>query len=578
MSENSMHNDKIPPVPNNRELPGEEKAAKKYPRIQRKPLSFKSKVLFILIPLILLLILGEIFLRILGVSNYQLDPTVYPNVPGDLTPRQDFILHTTQTGVSYRIKVNAQGFRGQGLIRKERPCMILCLGDSSMMGYGVGEGETAPDWLRKWLEIDYPGVFDVINAASIGYTIDDEIAYMKDKGLDINPDFVLLEIFFNDPLEKEQRSSVQSGTQRDFRKTRLPYIRFRSLLLKSQLFQSLRMGFIRLLVKFGRYFPPNRTDMMEMAMFPSRHQEVWEPYDEACRDFVELMHKREIPLVVAVTPHQYQVHRWGRPLMPYYGVREYQDHVLGVLSQLKKERKNAEGEASNWSLQAVDLMPVYLTEMQDVPSVYLTGGLYDEHPNAAGQYIKARELYVSLKKALNQAGFYNFYHRFPGADVSGEAFQGRRWVSQKDAYSLVLHPGARVIYEGVHLSDRPWLKFTPSIPWYAGDEKRAPYGLSLLISLKEVIPEKAQEEQNNWVEIYSHRFVNGKPAPGLQRISLHKFAKKNVMIRWQVEAEGKNGRGKQTGQPDVHPSVCILAPIIINLGPEDQSYINDESE
>ena len=77
-------------------------------------------IIFISAPAVFLIILCEIIFRIMGWGAFQLDPTVYKNVPGDLTPRQDIIQHHPYMGISYHIVVNEQGFRGAGKVRTER--------------------------------------------------------------------------------------------------------------------------------------------------------------------------------------------------------------------------------------------------------------------------------------------------------------------------------------------------------------------------------------------------------------------------------------------------------------------------
>jgi len=422
-------------------------AVEKNTAAPRRARGWKKTLLFILTPLVILIAVGEIVIRLAGLAAPDLDPTVYSNVPGDLTPRQDLIHVHPNTGVTCRIHVNDQGFRGAGRLNPGSPCRILCLGDSSMMGYGVDEGYTAPDLLRSWLDQTWPGVFDVLNAASIGYTIDDQLEYLKEKGLALKPDVVLLEIFYNDVNEKAWREEARAGHQRRFRKSSVPYTPLRSLILRSALFQFARGRMIAIMIRSGNYFPANRADMMDVAMRPSRHPEAWKAYDGVLKEMISLLQEKDIPLIVVITPHQYQLHRWGYPVSDYFGVREYQDHLLSLLVK--------EG------IPSADLMPVFLDEMKTVPSLYLTGGMYDEHPDARGQYLKARELHRLLSGILRDRGFINFFDDFENADTSGDVHQGRLWRPSNDAPCLALRPGSSVSFPSIHAGASPLLRFLP---------------------------------------------------------------------------------------------------------------------
>lgn len=496
-----------------------------------KKRNWKKTVLFLLIPLVVIIFILEIVFRISGTGGTALDPSVYKNVPGDLTPRQDLIHTEPHTGISYQIVINEQGFRGKGKITG-RPCKILCLGDSSMLGYGVDEGYTAPDLWRKWTEIEWPGIFDVLNAGSIGYTIDDELAYMKEKGVKILPDAVYLEIFYNDVNEKVWREQTGSGTQREFRKKALPYTFLRSLFLKSAFYQGVRYGLIMAMVKAGKWFPANRMDMMEVAMYPSKHKEAWDEYDRKLEEFIDFLRGKNIPLVVIITPHQYQVHKWAYPEADYYGVREFQDHILEIL-----EKKD---------VPAVDLMPVFREEMKKIPSLYLTGGMYDEHLNGTGQYVKAREAYPVMMNVLEKNGFYNFYNEYDNAEKSGETHLGRKWISHDDSRCLVTRDDAEITFNGISAGRNPEIVFANH---YRGDN---PESAILEITVRTMFPD---ETGRHLIRTFEY-----KPPPEARIfLPLEDFAEKKISVKWGVRKSEKAGKEKQKSG-----NLFIMSPMMID--------------
>ena len=485
--------------------------------------------LFILVPIIALLILGEIFVRILGLGSPELDPTVYSNVPGDLTPRQDIVHRHPQTGVEYHIRINKYGFRGEGVPDDDRPGCVVCLGDSSMMGYGVDEGHTAPDYIRRWLDLDFPGVFSVINAASIGYTIDDELSYMKEKGASLDPDFVLLEIFYNDVTEKQWREQTGAGLQREFRRSGMTYTRGRSLLLRSALYQFFRSSMIKIMIRMGKFFPPNRTDAMDVVMHPSKHKQAWRDYDEALMEFIDFVRESGASPIVSITPHQYQVHEWGYPFGDYFGERDFQDHVLEVL-----EEKD---------VPAVDLMPPYLEAMKHIPSVYKTGGLYDEHTDAAGQYIKAREMYDALAESLKKKGYLNFYNELSDAEIRGAVRKGRLWIPENDAPCLAMEPGSSVLYRNVKTGEDPVLRFKPVYSSESGPELR------LRISLV---------YENQQITIHEESLNPGQDKAGeMREVSLKDYPSSKMALKWELSAKGESKK-------DYEPELFVKSPLLID--------------
>jgi lysophospholipase L1-like esterase len=420
---------------------------------KKKRLSPAKAVLFIVVACVGFFVLLEALLRVFGYSGYQIDFGVYRNVPGDITPRQRLVHRVPSVGVEYPITINSQGFRGAGRIRPESAARILCLGDSSTMGYGVGDAETYPARLATFLDGTFPGVFDVLNAGSIGYTISDELGYLEEKGDVVKPDVVILEVFYNDVIEE----SFRKETQRDFRRNALPYTALKSLLLKSAVYHVLRNAYVLALAKAGRYFPENPIDKMDMAMFPERFPKEWKAYESKLEKLVQYVRARNMSLLLLISPHQYQVYSWGYPFGAYYHARGYQDRIIEIAKRL--------------GIPYVDLLPAFQEEAKRDQAVFLTYGLYDEHESDIGQLLKARAVFAALMEVLEQDGFYNLYGRFEEAQIrrlsgDGAVFRGRQWRSRGDAPSLILRPDVAIEFPGLKMREHSWLRFSAGIaPW-----------------------------------------------------------------------------------------------------------------
>jgi len=130
---------------------------------------------------------------------------------GDLVPNQDghwviwfhrpYHVQTNSAGLRNVAEPSNDGFR------------ILAIGDSQTFGaYNVNE-DTWPAWAENDLNLraKQAGRFQVLNAGISGYTISDELAYLKDKGVALQPKLVLLAVIENDitDLRKELAGTPQ---------------------------------------------------------------------------------------------------------------------------------------------------------------------------------------------------------------------------------------------------------------------------------------------------------------------------------------------------------------------------------
>ena len=159
------------------------------------------------------------------------------------------------------INTNSHGIRSLQEIDYEKPTgkiRILILGESFTFGTEVGDEETYPAFLQKYLP-----QADVINFGVFGYGFDQMLLYLKEFGLKYHPDIVVI------PFLETDKSRAMVGF-RDYAK---PYFTLKGekLILKntpiaspaknyySEFFRSKFVDLIRIfyrnsLVKSGAYF------------------------------------------------------------------------------------------------------------------------------------------------------------------------------------------------------------------------------------------------------------------------------------------------------------------------------------
>jgi hypothetical protein len=168
-------------------------------------MKFLQNVSILLLTLLVTLGLIEVGLRYFMPVDYRPPPselgyvgreTIYraTTIPGldyELVPN----VETMAQGV--RVKINSYGMRDDEPWA-EPAKRIVIIGDSFTFGFGVPQEETFPILLEK--EINKGGeVYDVLNLAVAGYTIQDEVNVLRYKGLKWDPEWVIIGYVLNDP-------------------------------------------------------------------------------------------------------------------------------------------------------------------------------------------------------------------------------------------------------------------------------------------------------------------------------------------------------------------------------------------
>jgi lysophospholipase L1-like esterase len=101
------------------------------------------------------------------------------------------------------VKINSMGLRDKEYsIKKPFNCFrLLILGDSMTFGWGTPQDKTYPELLEKMLSTiksDSTKQIEVINAGVGNYNTVQEVAHFKNRGIQFNPDMVILGFYLND--------------------------------------------------------------------------------------------------------------------------------------------------------------------------------------------------------------------------------------------------------------------------------------------------------------------------------------------------------------------------------------------
>ena len=142
----------------------------------------------------------EILLRAFVVNPGDLDTWSYSHTGlGDLPPNRNFIA-SENPFLPYRVVTNSLGLRNSedvSLVKPAGKIRILTIGDSFTFGPYVNNQDTYPSKLEQILKQKYPEV-EVLNAGIPGYTLKDELEYLEEKGVKLNPDVIVVGVYIAD--------------------------------------------------------------------------------------------------------------------------------------------------------------------------------------------------------------------------------------------------------------------------------------------------------------------------------------------------------------------------------------------
>jgi hypothetical protein len=146
--------------------------------------------------LLALFALAEIGLRLSPWEGqaFAINELPVPGLIGDYGPDQrgEMVIGDEARPWPYRFTTNSQGFRGPEIdpAKPDGLFRILAVGDSYTWGDGVGDEDV---WVRKLEErLQKCGAVEVINAGFVGRNTVGEADWLRDKGMALSPDLVLL--------------------------------------------------------------------------------------------------------------------------------------------------------------------------------------------------------------------------------------------------------------------------------------------------------------------------------------------------------------------------------------------------
>lgn len=310
------------------------------------------------------------------------------------------------------VVINWYGLRNEMFSLRPRPgtSRILCLGDSLTFGNGVALAETYPKQLEKMLNASGEGPYEVINAGTPAYDTWQELIYLREYGLQLEPDLVIVGFYANDimpiPAYLARRGRVvTSEEQANELKPRanraILWLKRSRLLLFSR---------ARLTQLMNRISPPSDVSH-KLALLHGTPNDLadagWRQIDNSFRELATL-----------ATAHRFEV------LVVFFPI---EDQVLAKYPSASYP-KRAKEIAARYNIPTLDLLPAFAREFTGFSSLFIE---WDGHPNARAYAIAAREINAYLmspraewnaaEHGTLRAGARHSHQRYPSANVQSNS-------------------------------------------------------------------------------------------------------------------------------------------------------------
>jgi lysophospholipase L1-like esterase len=275
----------------------------------------------------------------------RVDYMFYPGGAGDLAPNQDGPW-LVWPQYPFHVQTNGQGLRNAEDL-DEAAFRILAVGDSFTFGPYVSNQDTWPGWLESLLRADssLPVPVQVLNAGVSGYTITDEAAYLRSKGLKVRPNLVILGIFLNDisDLRLEQRRHFARQSASEQSPTLWMVTRF--LLRHSAFYDAMRTAVVRRRIEVEAANQDQAAaDHWRITYGLPRDAEsrrYWKAYGVHLRDVITLLNEAQVPLLLVLFPEFQQVLASGDPDTPQVDLKRiaHETHtpVVDLLPVFRRE-------------------------------------------------------------------------------------------------------------------------------------------------------------------------------------------------------------------------------------------------
>ena len=301
-------------------------------------------------------------------------------------PNRRVIQSSPEIG-SIELRTNSLGLRDDQEygVKTDQSFRILALGDSFTWGQGVTFEETWLHLLELRLNDGHPRKrIELIKAGVPGYGTRDELNYLRNYGLKLQPDLVLLAFIGEDMLNNgapwpEHFVPPAPPTFGSVLRARSPEQLEWRLRHASHLYNLL----IPLASRgwMGRWFTERKAaDSFVLRSYPAKWVRLWETTEGFLNDMHDSLQEAGIPLVIVVIPQRLQILVDQFKLDP---LRFEPDKPYALVKNFANDR----------GLPVFDLLPSFRVASMKSELYFPVDG----HPNASGTRVIAENVWAFLQ-------------------------------------------------------------------------------------------------------------------------------------------------------------------------------------
>jgi len=243
-------------------------------------------------------------------------------------------------------------------VKPPRTYRIIALGDSITMGWGVPQGMTYPAQLERSLNAQPPKGFpeglhyEVLNLGVGNYNTAQEVMRLRNLGLALDPDLIVLGYFINDAEPTPKPS--------------------RGFLIEHSYLFAFAVSRIRLVKRSTSTYLDYYRDLY------GDDKPGWQEARAALRDVATISRERSIPAMIFIIPEMHEL----SDRYPFAGIHRRLEQVAATIG-----------------LPVVDLFPAFKGRK---PESALWVSPLDAHPNAEAQGLLAKGIYGALETHASQ--------------------------------------------------------------------------------------------------------------------------------------------------------------------------------
>lgn len=292
--------------------------------------------------------------------------------------------------------INPLGHRDQYFSNAAR--RILMLGDSFTFGMNVAQNHTMTAYLQGGLN---SLEWDVMNAGVIGYTIGQELIYLRKYFDEIKPSAVILNAFVANDITEQRRNFLErdkKGYPISINDQEVTVIEPGILASKKTIPFWGSLALADIFTRSKALIPQKNKNAgytwavfldKEHPSYPSDIDALWQDYESDLLKMKNYLNEKNVPFLVVIIPMDVQVHNkyWSKYPNKVFEENEFKND---------RPQKKFQNICKQNELNCLDLLPIFREHSDEL----LFPAQTDSHFNEAGNRLAAESIFAKLKPIL----------------------------------------------------------------------------------------------------------------------------------------------------------------------------------